>query len=461
MSKKFLSILLSAAVVCSALPAVTAFADGEAGNKTTGNSVSYVAIGDSIPNGYALADPQAGFVNRLGAKEGVNATNLSVSGLLSDVMKGAVLSGAYDTVLTNAQYMTITIGGNDLLGVFYTIVVNKFNADYGVTLGQITADDVKNMLGAPNPTDPKTQALFLSVSAVIDQGYGSYAALLGAGFNKVISNINTSIAAIRSKNPAVKIYVTNQYNPYPSLQIPNLVTGTPSSLGAFMDDILTAYNAMLTTEATGADEVVDVYTPFAGSQNRPVNSALDLSNFDVHPNVIGHGIYFDALDGLIHAEEEKPEGPVISTGGGFTYQISSGAYKTVTCSGALPELTGIYIDNASVAADKHYDLKSGSTILTLFSSYLDTLSLGEHTLRFQYNEGRAAETTFTIIAKDNTEKPGTGTGTSKPDTGKADTVKTTAIPKTGDTSNTLLFVSLLALSCCAAASAKRKITRNK
>ncbi|MEG2687079.1 MAG: hypothetical protein RR954_08185, partial [Christensenellaceae bacterium] len=91
--------------------------------------------------------------------------------------------------------------------------------------------------------------------------------------------------------------------------------------------------------------------------------------------------------------------PVITAGAGSTYQISNGKDMTVTCTGALEDLTGIYIDGKSV--DKNnYTLETGSTILKLKSSYLDTLSTGKHTLKFQYRDNASAETDFIIATKE-------------------------------------------------------------
>ncbi|MDD3401767.1 MAG: X2-like carbohydrate binding domain-containing protein [Hespellia sp.] len=134
----------------------------------------------------------------------------------------------------------------------------------------------------------------------------------------------------------------------------------------------------------------------------------------------------------------KPENPVITSGAGSAHQVSDGKDMTITCSGKLEDLTGIYVDGKLV--DKsNYSLQSESTILTLKASYLDTLSAGKHTLRFQYKDGLFADTTFTITAKTAVAKPNEP---AKKGTGK-DAVKT---PKTGDTSNVTLLISLLILS---------------
>ncbi|MDD2980825.1 MAG: X2-like carbohydrate binding domain-containing protein, partial [Hespellia sp.] len=140
----------------------------------------------------------------------------------------------------------------------------------------------------------------------------------------------------------------------------------------------------------------------------------------------------------IPATGVTPEKLVITAGAGSVHQISNGKDMTLTCTGKLEDLEGIYVDGKLV--DKsNYTLKSGSTVLTLKASYLDTLSAGSHTLKFQYKDNLSADTTFTVTEK-NIEP-------TKPDTGKNDTViKDAASPKTGDTSNTMLYLSLVLLS---------------
>ena len=60
--------------------------------------------------------------------------------------------------------------------------------------------------------------------------------------------------------------------------------------------------------------------------------------------------------------------------------------------------------------DTDYDIKSGSTILTLKPSFLDTLSAGKHKIRFEFNTG-SVEAYFTVKDKENssqTESANTG-----------------------------------------------------
>lgn len=58
----------------------------------------------------------------------------------------------------------------------------------------------------------------------------------------------------------------------------------------------------------------------------------------------------------------------------------------------------VYVDDNLVDPD-NYDSKSGSTIITLKKSYLDSLSVGRHTLKVVFNNDGTATTSFTIAAK--------------------------------------------------------------
>ncbi|MDY5335988.1 MAG: MBG domain-containing protein [Bacilli bacterium] len=55
----------------------------------------------------------------------------------------------------------------------------------------------------------------------------------------------------------------------------------------------------------------------------------------------------------------------------------------------------VYVDNELVES-KNYTAESGSTIITLKKEFVDTLSLGEHTLKVLFNDGGEAITTFNV-----------------------------------------------------------------
>ena len=75
----------------------------------------------------------------------------------------------------------------------------------------------------------------------------------------------------------------------------------------------------------------------------------------------------------------------------------------------IKEFKKVLVDGKELK-DTDYDIKSGSTILTLKTSFLDTLSAGKHKIRFEFNTG-SVEAYFTVKDKENssqTESANTG-----------------------------------------------------
>ena len=75
----------------------------------------------------------------------------------------------------------------------------------------------------------------------------------------------------------------------------------------------------------------------------------------------------------------------------------------------IKEFKKVLVDGKGLK-DTDYNIKSGSTILTLKPSFLDTLSAGKHKIRFEFNTG-SVEAYFTVKDKENssqTESANTG-----------------------------------------------------
>ena len=159
---------------------------------------------------------------------------------------------------------------------------------------------------------------------------------------------------------------------------------------------------------------------------------------------------------------EKPVYKVASGSGG-TY--TKGSEKTLTFTykrSADDETTfghfkGIMVDGKAVpekdaSGKANWTAKSGSVIIEMQSSYLETLSIGEHKIAAQFDDGAEATSTFTVKAKDAapTKTPAKAATTA----GKA----TTTAPKTGDNSIIALWGIMLiaALLCFVCTMIRRK-----
>lgn len=100
-----------------------------------------------------------------------------------------------------------------------------------------------------------------------------------------------------------------------------------------------------------------------------------------------------------------------------------------TANGAYSKFTGIEVDGKAVDKD-NYTAVSGSTVITLKPEYLETLSVGAHTLTVQYTDGEAS-CEFTIV-----KKPAEGTDND------------TQTPETGDNNNMALWITLMFIAAC-------------
>ena len=102
----------------------------------------------------------------------------------------------------------------------------------------------------------------------------------------------------------------------------------------------------------------------------------------------------------------------------------------------------VYVDNVLVDSS-NYTSKSGSTIIVLNKDYVDTLAVGEHTLKVAFADGGEAETTFTIARKAENNNNNENNTPSKTEN-KEEMKDNGSNPKTGD--NIMLYVAIASMS---------------
>ena len=106
----------------------------------------------------------------------------------------------------------------------------------------------------------------------------------------------------------------------------------------------------------------------------------------------------------------------------------------------------VYVDNILVD-DANYTSESGSTIIIFNKAYVDTLSVGEHTLRVAFSDGGEATTTFTIAKKaeeNNNNNNNENNNNTPSQTENEDKKDNSSNPKTGD--NIMLYVAIASMS---------------
>ena len=98
----------------------------------------------------------------------------------------------------------------------------------------------------------------------------------------------------------------------------------------------------------------------------------------------------------------------IVEGDGSRWEKGTDAGLSFTANGAYAKFTGIEVDGRAVnQAD--YTVASGSTKITLKPEYLETLSVGEHSLIVKYTDGEAS-CAFEVCAEDSVDLPQTSDG---------------------------------------------------
>ena len=155
-------------------------------------------------------------------------------------------------------------------------------------------------------------------------------------------------------------------------------------------------------------------------------------------------------------EPVRPEAPAIINGTNATWQKGSKDGLSFTSNAAFADFIKVQVDGNDLDAS-NYTVKEGSTIVTLNAAYLNTLSVGKHTLSVVSANGTAT-TEFTITAAQTGGDSQTG-GTTPQTAGKNEGAVTS--PQTGDSSNAALWIALLfasgvGLFGAAAYSRKRK-----
>ena len=259
----------------------------------------YVALGDSIADGYGLAEDEQSFPELVAAERGYELKTVASSeGLTSADLLAQLSDKNVAAQVASADVITITVGGNDLMGALYDYLA----AQSGSIL---TAEKIEAMLtgaggeielGGSNPV----VALVMGKLADFPTSEQAASAIKTLG-----TNLAGMVQAIKAANPDVTIVITNQYNPYGHLD----ATVVAAVVSAFDQGVKTL-NAALQGLATPAGvPVADVYALFDASEAAPCNAWVQgtRANLDFHPNALGHKLIAQAVEAQLPEPEPTPD----------------------------------------------------------------------------------------------------------------------------------------------------------
>ena len=126
------------------------------------------------------------------------------------------------------------------------------------------------------------------------------------------------------------------------------------------------------------------HSPTSGQRTRACGyPGCEVSQTEVMPDHGGDSFY-------------SPSNLRYSFIGGSEYEKGSGKPLIFTVQKAFNLFRDVRANNNTITQGTHYGAKSGSTEITLFVSYLDTLAAGRHTLEVRFTDGTSATTSFTV-----------------------------------------------------------------
>ena len=340
MRKRLISLCM-VLVLCLSLLPVAVLAAGN----------SYVALGDSITTGYGLEGEQS-FAEIVADKNGYDLNILAEDGATSGDLLGVVTDQANAETLKNADLITITIGGNDLMGALYQFLADKYNE---TNEPDISAQDVQDALAGKEGTTNLQSALIVVATSVIGDFAESDAAT--AALTTFGKNLASIITAIKTVNPDVTIIVANQYNPYAYA----FSSFLPAIVEAFKEGVKALNTAIQTGATLYGYEVADAYTSFEKAEKNPCNASFAPMNLDFHPNAYGHGLIAAAITAkLPETPESEPDPevePNIYVGGVGLYGDEN------TTAYAKTDENGQVITQGATASN--YNISWDGTTLTL------------------------------------------------------------------------------------------------
>jgi lysophospholipase L1-like esterase len=241
-------------VFAAALGAAPAFASDETPQIIAEDATRYMALGDSLAAGYLALPVTKGYTYRLYRNESFDAVshtlfcNAAVPGASSkDVLMYQAPQALIQEGGFNPKYVTLTVGGNDLLQILHYIQTNP---------------------------DPATVVPF--ATQVITQ-YGQ--------------NLGAILFRLRSGLPGAKVFVANQYS------LPEIEARLPvaADMIAFFNSVVRQVVAQFPTNVY----LVDVHDAFLGRRNLLLSEMPGVSPFEIHPTNKGYQVMANAFTEVI------------------------------------------------------------------------------------------------------------------------------------------------------------------
>lgn len=250
--KIILKAVAAAAVSASAVVCLTFGA-------CAGEIESITVLGDSISSGYGLNDGERSYGSYLGEYFGAEVENFAADGKttsqLLELLEG---DGAVSQSVGKSDLICISIGGNDVMDVFY--------------------DDLIGIAGSFSA--PSGNGGFGFSPEAIQELILSFSSSLGPAAAQAGENIRKIALRIEEINPDARLIFQTVYNPFETDD--EKMKPVYSPLYTFTSIYLGTINSSI-RNGSGM-EYADIQNKFRGGCTLYTN----IKNMDIHPNKIGH-----------------------------------------------------------------------------------------------------------------------------------------------------------------------------
>ncbi|MCD8325065.1 MAG: InlB B-repeat-containing protein, partial [Clostridiales bacterium] len=337
---------------------------------------SYLALGDDITTGSGLGSGETGFTSLFAAKAlvadagGTTSTvnaggeDKTAAGLLAEIN-----NGTYNSAITAADIITVTVGQNDLMDAFYEFTTGLYYAEYGES---ITAGEVEVAIMDPGKSTAvlkQAQNLFTILNGADNSEALKADTDFGSAVDACVANINQIAAKIHAINPDAVILVANQYNPYQWLDDCDNISGL---FGAG----LTIFNNALAGGKTSDYTIADINSAFAASDTSLTNASANFSplefSFDFLPNAAGHQVIADTMKEACDTATaaytwEIPIMVTVQTGGTAAVPEQTIQFEILDPDGNAVDMSG-----GTIVADT-INVNDAGDYVTIFEFYGNTL----------------------------------------------------------------------------------------
>ncbi len=145
----------------------------------------------------------------------------------------------------------------------------------------------------------------------------------------------------------------------------------------------------------------------------------------------------------------------IVSGGDQSMVVGSDSLEPIVIDGDFMKFLGVQVDDEELAPE-NYSAESGSTIVSFSEDYLKSLAVGQHNIKFMYENDAMVMTTLTVTAKEDLAPAGTVTAMSATKSSAKD-----ANPATGDNAAPLLAVILLGAAMVTILFTRKRVNSHK